>query len=268
MLMSSKPLLSKCRYWLLRATFMWAMVYLPSAYADCEWKLDSVTGFEEKVWAEPKLRTKPNWLKLEPLAITINVKFWNCTTNGWFYEIGPVMNTFRGEKVFKETSGIMGNGVFYGTYKSSNSISIESTASFINRSPPRCLLTVEEIPFDPIGFRNFTAGIKVSKGNISSCSSFTYTVKIVVVQTADLVYPGGSYCPDPYTTNECLMVPYMNVTLWNGIKDSKWGNTYAIPFVPAGKTLWVWAKFPPIPSPTPPPVKKCDVVIKSSVKRR
>lgn len=287
MMMSSKYPPSQFRRWLLRTIFMWAMVYLPSAYAvtlDCSWKDATRTGYQKQNWAVPKLPAGSARLEIPTTAITITIPFKDCPSTEWTYTFGPVMNEFsdsgRGA-IYTNISSEVTAGVFKGKYQFSPQFSVEVTASFSNFQGPNCKPSIETVPSGqgPIGFSAGTPGFKITNKPSSPCTGFTYTEKMVVVQTADLVW--DSYrdsCSDPYTSNECLITHWVPAQLWSGMHLSfiVGGSMRSFPYIPMDSRLEIWAKFAPIPTPTPQPIPpkppapgvSCHVVLKSAVKHK
>lgn len=261
---SSKPFINQFCYWMIRAICIWAVVYFPSARADCIWSDRSTVGFQTKNWTTPTLPTGSTKFEIVTITVTANMK--NCPSSGGAYSFGPVMNLFsdRTRNVFQSVSSEFNNGIFKGKYQSRFPFSIESTASFSNLQPSSCKPTITATTL-PAGN---TPGIQLANNPSSPCTSFTYIGKIVVVQTADVIWgdANSKSCTDP---NECNLIYWIAAQLWAGMISSlnSGGGTNVFTIVPDGSRLEVWAKFPPSPPPPPAPTKKCVVQLRSAPSR-
>ena len=282
MLISSKPLLPHRRYWLLLVTFLWAMVYLPSAYGaivPCNFRDRTIDGFQLKNWAVPKIPTGSTSYKI-PSTITLTLNAKDCPSTGWSYTFGPVMNeqSNSNRRVYTKISSTMTDGVFKGTYQFTPEFSLEATATFSNFQGSNCKPTIEALQFGQVysDFEFYTPGFKITNNLSTPCTGFTLTETITVVQTADLPWESyGKYCSDPYTSNECRISWWVNEQLWSGMHSTFNLGTYAFYYIPKGEVrLEIWAKYPtipkptPIPTPVPSPDKKCQVVVKSAIRRK
>ena len=249
---------------MIRAICIWAVVYFPSAHAGCSFLNRSIKGYETKNWATPTLPSGSTRKEIATVTITLNME--NCPATGGDIQFGPVMRQFSnaGMVAFNSVSSKFENGVLTGRYINTNrpTFVIEATASLSNFQPSNCIRTItgttitDPDPNTPI--------IRLTYQSALPCKSFRYTSKIVVVQTANLIWEDGwnKVCKNP---EECLLTWWINTQLWNGLITG--GSTSVLPYIPPGQLrLEAWAKFPPSPPP-PPPSQKCVVQLQSAPTR-
>jgi hypothetical protein len=261
MLNSSKTLISQFVYWVIRATCIWAMVYLPSAHANCTWS-GSTSGFQTVNWITPTLPAGSTRQEIARITFTANMT--KCQSSGGDYVFGPVMSQFSNASIrsFSNISSTFKNGVFNGTYYNKNipTFIIEATASFSNLLGSNCKPTITATTIS--GNTADTPGIKFTNNPASLCNGFRYTGTIVVVQTADVVW-GDKYSKDCRNPDACLLIFWVNTQLWTAVIMP--GSRPPFLSYIYGLRLEVWGKFPPIPP--PPPTKKCVVQLQSAPTR-
>ena len=223
-----KRLLAQFR-WVLGVTFMWAMVYLPGAQANCTWS-GSTSGFQTVNWITPTLPAGSTRQEIARITFTANMT--KCQSSGGDYVFGPVMSQF----------------------------SSASIRSFSNLLGSNCKPTITATTIS--GDTADTPGIKFTNNPASLCNGFRYTGTIVVVQTADVVW-GDKYSKDCRNPDACLLIWWVNTQLWTAVIMP--GSRPPFLSYISGLRLEVWGKFPPIPP--PPPTKKCIIQLQSAPTR-